>query len=50
MKLTGQDTRSIFDRYAILDESMLNEARERLAALNQAPQTERQRHMVPLRG
>jgi hypothetical protein len=32
MKLTGHRTRSVFQRYAIVEEGMLREAGERLAA------------------
>jgi hypothetical protein len=32
MKLTGHKTRSVFTRYAIIEEGMLREAGERLAA------------------
>lgn len=46
MQLTGHKTRSIFARYAIVDEGMLQDAGERLAALHSQARPERK--VVPL--
>ena len=37
MKLTGHRTRAVFQRYAVVEEGMLREAGERLAAAGLAP-------------
>jgi hypothetical protein len=41
MKLTGHKTRSVFQRYAIIDETMLAEAGDKLAKLHGAAKPER---------
>ncbi|MEJ2336703.1 MAG: hypothetical protein P8Y26_13890 [Gemmatimonadales bacterium] len=47
MKLTGHRTRSIFDRYCIVDEAMLSEGAAKLTAHYQT-QTHRDRKVVAL--
>jgi transposase len=47
MRLTGHKTRSVFDRYAIVDEAMLREGAEKLTRHYEA-QTKSERKVVPL--
>lgn len=48
MRLTGHKTRSVFERYAIVDETLLGEGVERLAAFHKA-QAQKPKAVVPMR-
>lgn len=50
MRLTGHKTRSIFDRYAIVDEALLREGAEKLARHLEAERQEPERKVVAMRG
>ena len=47
MSITGHKTRSVFDRYAIVDEAMLREGAEKLT-LHYEAQAKSERKVVPL--
>ena len=49
MKLTGHKTRSVFQRYAIVEEGMLREAGDRLAARGLMPPAPTRGTVTPLR-
>ena len=48
MKMTGHKTESVYRRYAIVDEAMLRESAQKLAAFHSANQGT-QRKVVPLK-
>lgn len=49
MKMTGHKTESIYRRYAIVDEAMLREGAEKLAAFHNASERNAHRKVVPLK-
>ena len=48
MELLGHQTRSIFDRYAIVDEEMIRGAGDRVAAFFSEPSRAAEREVIPL--
>jgi len=49
MKMTGHKTESVYRRYAIVDEAMLREGAEKLAAFHSSENSARKK-VVPLKG
>jgi len=50
MKLTGHETRSVFRRYAIVNEKMLEEQTEKLTDFYRETAAQPERKVIPLDG
>jgi hypothetical protein len=50
MELLGHQTRSIFDRYAIVDDEMIRGAGDRVAAFFSEPSRSAEREVIPIEG